>query len=127
MAKRAPHRKTTDTDEGRRIIDRNANGEGSTYFDASKDRWRSTYVDPTTGRRRTALGRTRADAEARRDDKLANLTANSVAGVLGPNPTVAQLTGWFLTHVADVKANTLETYRKQIGRASCRERVSSPV
>lgn len=114
MAKRPPHRKiVTDNDGSRRVVDRNANGEGSVYWDASKDRWRATYVDPTTGKRRTALGTSRADAEQRRDAKLAALASNSVAGILGPNPNVAQLCAWFLSHVADVRPTTLETYRKQ--------------
>lgn len=112
---RKPSRKTVDNGDGTRsIVGRNANGDGSIYWDASKDRWRATYQDPTTGRRRSVLGRDKADAADRRDRKLADLQAAAPSGVLGQNPTVAQLGAWFLDHVADVRPGTLNTYRKHV-------------
>lgn len=113
MARKAPHRKTTlDADGTRRIVNKAPNGEAEPYWDEAKGRWRAPFYDPTTGRRRTVLGRTRAEADDRRTEKLTLLVATAPSGVLGPNPTIAQLADWWLTHVADVRGNTRQTYEK---------------
>lgn len=106
-------RKTVLVDGARRIVDRNPNGTGSVYWDEPKQRWRATFYDPTTRTKRSVLGTTKTEAEQRRKERLAELTRRSPAGVLGDDPTVRQLVDWFLDEVADVRPNTLYSYRAQ--------------
>lgn len=114
MGRAAPQGKTRIHDDGtREVIGRNANGADSVFWDRSKDRWRATYYHPTTGQRRSVLGRTRVDAERRRREKVSDLELASPVGVLGNDPTIAQLVDWFLDRVADVRPNTLYSYRAQ--------------
>lgn len=92
------------------VASKAANGDGSVYFDASKDRYRATFID-IEGRRRTVLGKTRAEALARRDAKIAEMAAPTSA--LGTSPTVEDLVGWWLTHCADVRPSTMTSYTNQ--------------
>lgn len=112
---RGPERKTTVAADGTKTISkRNGNGQGSVYWDASKKRWRATYIDPTTGRRRTVLAHDKTTAAEKAAAREAELKAAAPEGVLGPNPTMAKLGEWFLDHVADVRPGTLNTYRKHV-------------
>lgn len=116
MAK-APHRKIQADDEGRRTVaGKNANGEGSAYFDASKNAWRATYTDPVTLKRRTKLAATKADAIARARAAEEQARAAAPSGVLGANPTIGQLCDWFMTHAVDVAPGTYATYMKHCRR-----------
>jgi len=70
------------------VIAKNSNGEGSVYLAAGPQRWHATYTDPVTGKRREATAKTPAEAEARRAEKLAELTAKAdVERVKGRKPT----------------------------------------
>ncbi len=112
-------KRITGDDGSVRIAGKAANGAGSVYLDASGT-YRATYVDPTTGKRRTTSGRTKAEAAERRDAKLAELNAATPSGRLGPTPTVADLTAWWLDTVAavTVRPSTLHTYRKDAARVT---------
>ncbi|MFM7535387.1 MAG: tyrosine-type recombinase/integrase [Acidimicrobiales bacterium] len=92
------------------------NGAGSVFFDKSKDRWRATYLD-AAGKRRSVLGRTRAEAEQRALD-AAEASARSTGGPLSPTMTIAELAEWWLTYVKapDVRPPTLHAYRKSVAR-----------
>lgn len=117
MARRKVQGKRISTGDGARIVDKNPNGAGSIYL-ASPGTYKATYLDPTTGKRRTVSGRTKGEVAARRDAKVAELAAARPAGRLGPAPTVAQLVAWWLDDVAagQVRASTLHTYRKDGAR-----------
>lgn len=93
---------------------KNANGDGSIYLDA-RGRYRATYVDRATGRRRTATGATKAQARDHRDAKLAEL---ATTGTLGAGATVADVARHWLTHKAPAKARppTLHAYGKDVAR-----------
>lgn len=64
MARPRPKRSTL-PDGSVVVAGKRANGVGSTYYVASRGVWRSTWVDPTTGRRRSVNSATRAEAEKR--------------------------------------------------------------
>ena len=65
MAKKAPRSKrVTGPDGGTVVLRKNANGDGSVYWDASGERWRATWRD-ASGKRRTVTGRTAQEAEER--------------------------------------------------------------
>ena len=98
------------------VAGKNANGSGSVY--RVGDRYKATFTDPTTGKRRTASGRTKEEAERRRSEKLAELAAASPSGRLGADPNVAALADWWLDNVAavSVRPSTLHTYKKDVQR-----------
>lgn len=103
--------------DGKTIVaGKNANGAGSVY--RVGDRYKATYVDPATGKRRTVSARTKEAAERRRAEKLAELAAATPGGRLGNDPTIAELTSWWLENVAaiTVRPSTLHTYRKDASR-----------
>lgn len=118
MAKKATGKRVQGADGAVSVRGKNANGAGSIYLDASKGLYRASYTDPVTGRRRTVTARTKADAEARRAAKLAELAEVTPAGRLGTDPTVDALAAWWLANVAavTVRTSTLHTYRKDVGR-----------
>ena len=109
-------------DEAGRLVTvagRAGNGSGSVYFDKGKGRWRATYLDPRTGKQRTVMAATRAEVEARRDTKLAELAEAPDAvevGPLGAEPTIADLCSWWLTYTASaaVRPTTLSSYARQV-------------
>lgn len=108
--------KRQSTPEGVTIAAKNANGQGSVY--RVGERYKATYVDPTSGKRRTVSGRTKADAIERRELKLRQLHAKSPAGRLGEDPTVQKIGEWWLQNVAapTVRPTTLHRYGKDVQR-----------
>lgn len=92
-----------------------ANGEGSVYPDG--DSWRASYYD-AAGKRRTASGRTRALAIAKRAEKLERIQQTTI----GYDPTVAAFSAWWLEHIAShgVRDTTLETYTQQTKQITAR-------
>lgn len=100
-----------------RVAGKRANGEGTAYYDASKNRWRASYTDPA-GKRRTVLGATRAEAEARRDARVADLATEARGVRLAGDATVAEVARWWLTNTAalTVRPSTLHSYRKDVER-----------
>lgn len=96
------------------VAGKNANGDGSIYLDA-RGRYRATYVDPVTGKRRTATGATKAQARDRRTAKLAEA---ATTGTLGAGATVADVARHWLAHKAPAKARppTLHAYAKDVNR-----------
>jgi hypothetical protein len=76
---RAPRgKRSTTTDGCVEVVAKNSNGDGSVYFEPARPRasgvmrpgfWRASYRD-ADGKRRTVSGRTRVQAEARREVKL---------------------------------------------------------
>lgn len=105
------------------IADKRPNGAGSSYYIASRGVWRATCVDPSTGRRRTVNGATKAEAERRAAE-----AATTATRPLGPDPgtTIDQVAAWWLENVAapEVQPPTLHTYRKDVARLS--ERIGDP-
>jgi hypothetical protein len=81
------------------VASKAANGDGSVHFDASKGRYRATFID-LEGRRRTVLGTTRAEALSRRDAKIDEMAAPPTSA-LGTSPTVVRL----LSHRRQVRAD----------------------
>jgi integrase len=122
MARPRPKRSTL-PDGSVVIAGKRPNGAGSTYFVASRDLWRATWVDPTTGRPRTVSSATRAEAE-RRAAEAATRAAATATRPLGADPgtTIAQVAAWWLDNVAapEVRPPTLHAYRKDIARLSQR-------
>lgn len=118
MPRKPTAKRYTDADGRERVAGKAANGAGSIFFDKSKNRYRATYVEPGTGRRRTVLGKTKAEAEERRNAKLAALAVETTSGPLGPSPTIRDLTAYYLSQVAplQVQPGTLSTYRSQCER-----------
>lgn len=98
------------------VVNKAANGEGSVYWVEARKRWLGTYVD-AAGKRRTVTGKTRAEAAARRDEAAQAATEAAqaaTAGVLGSNPTVADLAAWWVEHRMDVRPSTAATYRRHV-------------
>ena len=93
------------------VASKAANGGGSVYFDSSKGRYRATFID-LDGRRRTVLGKTRAEALSKRDAKIGELAVPRTSA-LGPSPRVADLVEWWLTRCADVRPSTMASYSNQ--------------
>jgi integrase len=121
MARPRPKRSTRD--DGTVVVaGKRANGAGSTYFVSSAGVWRSTWVDPTTGRRRSVSSATRAEAERRAADAATRAaTANRPLGA-EPDATIAQVATWWLENVAanEVRPPTLHAYRKDVARLNRR-------
>jgi hypothetical protein len=86
MGRRSNGKRVIEPDGTFSVRGRNPNGAGSVYLDG--DRYKATYLDPHTGKKRTASGRTKDEAARRRDAKVAELQATRPAGRLGPNPTM---------------------------------------
>lgn len=100
-----------------RVAGKRANGAGSAYYDASKNRWRASYTDPA-GKRRTVLGATRAEAEARRDARVADVAADARGVRMAGDATVSEVARWWLTNNAalTVRPSTLHAYGKDVER-----------
>lgn len=92
-----------------------SNGSGSVF--AYRGGWTATYEDPATGKRRSVRGRTRAEAEQRRSDRLA-AAAKTRGDTLGKDPSVAEVAEWWLTNRAasSVRPSTLHAYGKDVAR-----------
>jgi integrase len=122
MARPRPKRSTLD--DGTVVIaGKRPNGAGSTYFVASRGVWRATWVDPTTGRRRTVSSATRAGAERRAADAATRAAAASTRPFgADPDTTIAQVAAWWLDNVAatEVRPPTLHAYRKDVVRLTDR-------
>ena len=72
MAKKAPDRSGSPAPTAARSCSaKNANSDGSVYWDASGERWRATWRD-ASGKRRTVTGRTAQEAEERRSQRIAS-------------------------------------------------------
>lgn len=114
MARKPTAKRHTDQTGAVRVASKAANGSGSVYFDTDKGRWRATYTD-AAGKRRTVTAGTRAEVEQRRDARIAELAAKSTTGMLGRNPTVAEVAGFWLEVVLprSVRPLSLKTYRTQ--------------
>ena len=121
---RRPRGKRSITPDGEiEVVAKNPNGDGSVYFEPARTAkngrarpgyWRASYRD-RDGKRRTVSGPTRVQAEARREVKLAEVTAQpKVASRFSRDTTVAELTEWWLDSVArhQVRTSTLDSYRK---------------
>lgn len=115
MAPRAKGKRTTRGDGEVVVVGKNANGAGSVY--RVGDSYKAAYVDPSTGKRRTVSGRTKAEAEDRRAQRLDEL-ARRVDGPVGIDPTVGTFVAWWLANDAAVKVRpaTLHTYSKECAR-----------
>ena len=118
MARRPTGKRRTEADGTVTVAGKAGNGEGSTYWDASKGRWRASYVDPNTGKRRTVTAATKADAEARRSAKVAELIANRPTSALGSAPTFAALAAWWLetTAPSNARPTTVRSYGQDVRR-----------
>lgn len=98
------------------IAAKNANGEGSIYYVAARNRWIATYVDPD-GKRHTVTGMTRTEAAANRDAKLAALAQIATQppeGPLGQQPTIADLCRYWIEYVCDVRPGTRVAYEAHL-------------
>jgi len=118
MVRKAPKAKRVTGPDGRAVVLRkNANGEGSVYWDASGERWRATYRD-STGKRRTVTGRTAQEAEERRAKRIASAGGDT----LGADPTVAELATWWLdvARAGHLRPNSRDSYRVQLERVTAR-------
>jgi integrase len=87
-------RKRVETDGKVQVFGRNANGEGSVYFDASTSRWVATWWTPGAKRPNKATGKTRQAAIDRRGERQAKTAPAS-----GDLVTVAQLCDWWLNTI----------------------------
>lgn len=83
-------KRVTDPSGEVRVVDKNANREGSVYFDAANRVWNATWYD-ATGKRRTVTAATRTEVEGRRDAKLADRAARPSGGPLGDEPSGLKL------------------------------------
>ena len=105
------------------VAAKNSNGDGSVYFEAPKvgpngkqkaGRWRATYRDER-GRLKRVSGPTRAKAEERRDERLAQIAARvPTSSRFSRDTTVAELITWWLESVArhQVKTSTFDSYQR---------------
>lgn len=134
MAKK-PRPKRVETADGKTIVvQKNPNGTGSAYPVTRKRKnkatgktitttvWKATYIDPTTGKRRTVSAPTKTAAVAARDEKVATLARLTAPGRLGETPTVAELAAWWLENEApfgtkkDPGPETLQSYANDVDR-----------
>lgn len=120
MARPRPKRSTL-PDGSVVVAGKRPNSTASAYFVASRGVWRATWIDPTTGRRRSVSRATRAEAE-RRAAEAATRAAATVTRPLGADPdtTIDQVAAWWLDNVAapEVRPPTLHAYRKDVARLS---------
>lgn len=124
---RPPRAKRTEAADGAVCVTgKAANGEGSIYFDAYKGSYRAAWVDPATGKRRTVMASTKAEAARRMADARAEGAAG--AGPLGPEATVADVARWWLTNIAagQVRPPTHHAYRKDVERIAADSLGSAP-
>ena len=96
------------------MSNRRAHGEGSIYYEDTRERWVGVYdlgIDPATGRRR----RRKVTGESRKvvAERLASLRADTKAGInVGAPPTVADLYGPWIDRKAErVVASTAKMSR----------------
>ncbi len=110
-------KRVTDASGVVRVVGKNANRQGSVYFDSANRSWKATWYD-LAGKRRSVSAGTRVEVEARRDAKLAGAATANVGGSLGDDPTVADVARYWLERVArpNVKPGTFATYAKQSER-----------
>ncbi len=116
---RAKGKRVTMPDGTVHVAAKAPNGEGSIYA-VAEGGYKATYVDPHTGKRRTVSGRTKTEAAARRDARLAELGRATPSGRLGEHPSIASVAAWWLDNVAavNVRPTTLHAYRKDVERLS---------
>ena len=110
-------KRVTDSSGEVRVVGKNANRQGSVYFDSANRVWKATWYD-AAGKRRTVSAATRTGVEARREAKLADHSARPTGGPLGAAPSVGDIARYWLDSVArpNVKPGTYVTYAKQTER-----------
>ena len=123
MPRKPRGKRTTSADGSMSVAAKNPNGDGSVFYEPPTarangkqrpGRWRATYVD-AAGKTRRVAAPTRAEAEARRDERIAEVQRSvPVSSRFDDDTTVNQLLEWWLETVArhQVKASTLDSYRR---------------
>ena len=92
-----PRPKRTTTADGRvSIAGKAANGEGSVYFEKSRNSWRATYWVAGDPKVRKVRGRTRAEAERKRDEAIAAAEVQRRVIRFTTSTTVEELAGYWL-------------------------------
>jgi hypothetical protein len=119
-------------DESGRVVavkGRRAPGGGSVYWRPDREVWVATYRVPGEERPRRVTGKTQAEAEARRSERLAELEAAGKPSRFDRSTTVAQLAAWWLDSVARhrVRASTVAKYRDRLSVARLGALASVPV
>jgi integrase len=121
---KAPRGKRINTPDGSvNVAAKNPNGDGSVYYEGPEigpngatrpGRWRATYRDQR-GRRMRVSGSTRAEVEARRIERLAQIAAAVPASSrFSRDTTVAELITWWLNSIArhQVRVSTFDSYQR---------------
>jgi integrase len=96
------------------------NGSGSVYFAPSAGVWRATYNFPDDHKRRVVQGRTREQAEGRRDRALAAYRPGAgTPSAFTDRSTVKEMTTWWLANTAQLRyggrPTTLGAYAVHLG------------
>lgn len=117
MARRRTGKRLTLPDGTIRVAGKNANGEGTIFWDHSSGRWRHRWTD-INGQRRTSTGATQQAALDRRAATEATIVAAQVIGTpLGDDPTVADLADhWLEVTLPTVGPGTQQSYRNDVAR-----------
>lgn len=126
MPRKPRGKRTTSGDGSMTVASKNPNGDGSVFYEpptvrasgqSRPGRWRATFVD-SDGKTRRVAAPTRAEAEARRAERMEVVQRSvPVASRFDSGTTVNQLLDWWLETVArhQVKTSTLDSYRRFAG------------
>ncbi len=126
MPRKPRGKRSQSADGSRTVAAKNPNGDGSVFYEPPTlrasgrprpGRWRATYV-AADGKIRRVTAPTRVEAEARRDEKRAEVARSTpTSSRFDSDTTVNQLLDWWLETVArhQVKTSTLDSYGRFAG------------
>jgi len=117
-----PRKPTTKTvtfvDGSKSVFSKNGNGEGTLYFQESKNAWRASYVLEGETIRRYVQARTRDQAVAKRDLAILAGSSTSKSVRFSPRTTVAEFGAWWLDNEARhrVRSSSLDRMSQRLTR-----------
>ena len=116
---RKPTIKTvTFADGSRSVFNKNGNGEGTVYFQASKNAWRASYLLEGEAVRRYVQARTRDQVVVKRDQAMLAASITSKSARFSTRTTVAEFGAWWLDNEARhrVRSSSLDQMQQRLTR-----------
>ena len=117
-----PRKPTTKTilfaDGSKSVFNKNGNGEGTLYFQESKNAWRASYVLEGETIRRYVQARTRDQAVAKRAQAILAGSSTSKSVRFSKRTTVAEFGAWWLDNEARhrVRSSSLDCMGQRLTR-----------
>jgi hypothetical protein len=116
---RKPTIKTvTLADGSRSVFNKNGNGEGTVYFQESKNAWRASYLLEGEAVRRYVQARTRDQVVVKRDQAILTASITSKSARFSTRTTVAEFGVWWLDNEARhrVRSSSLDQMQQRLTR-----------